>query len=533
MADPDLETAQENLLLTEIVRPNADTAYGQAHGFAGIETAADYRSALPLVRYENLRPWIERMAAGERNQLSAANPIAFFKTSGSTSKPKLVPVTRAFAAQKARAFADYWRQVYADHPTLEQGRMIANFGDHTQPERTAGGTRILSETSFWNERMQIARGRGKWPTPPGLRRIEDAELRYFAAARFALQGPLHGIMCLNPSTLLAFCRTIEKHHAALADGLTSGRLGLSVDQEAPALAGLLDGLEKAPVPPALAAGRFGLRDLWPALDLVICWRSETVRPYSRLIEPYLEGIPVRDYLSQSSECIMTVPFVDGGSGGRLAVQSHFYEFIEDVDIERDQPETRLAGELEAGRVYELVSSTANGFHRYRTGDRLQVEGHDECGVPILAFIGRAGIGSSMTGEKLYERQVQDAADAAGRVTGEIPSELLCFPRTGDRPHYGLLLAGFEGERGKANAARWLAAFERALQAANSEYQDKRASSRLGPPKGFLVGADVFEQHRRRIATERKVSLDQVKTSLLTPTFDVPAAHAIPVDGEDG
>lgn len=535
MAALDLEAAQETQLLAEVVRPNAETAYGKAHGFKGIGTIADYRRALPLVRYEDLRPWVERMAAGERNLLSAANPIAFFKTSGSTSKPKLVPVTRGFAAQKARAFADYWRQVYADHPALEQGRTIANFGDHTQPEKTAGGTRILSETSFWNERMQIARGRGKWPTPPGLRRIEDAELRYYAAARFALQGPLHGIMCLNPSTLLAFCRTILQHREALKEGLESGTLGLPSDRTTPELLALLDGLEKAPVPPALTEGALGLRDLWPELDLVICWRSEAVRPYTRLIEPYLEGIAIRDYLSQSSECIMTVPFADGGAGGRLAVQSHVYEFIEDADIERDQPSTLLAGELTAGRVYELVASTANGFHRYRTGDRLKVEGHDDDGLPVLAFVGRAGIGSSMTGEKLYERQVRDAADAAGRVTGETPSELLCFPRTGDQPHYGLLLAGFEGEAGRAAAARWLQTFEQALQAANGEYRDKRASGRLGPPRGFLVDVEAFERHRRNIAADRRVSLDQVKTGLLTsaPDLDVAAPRATLVSERDG
>ncbi|MEM7424254.1 MAG: GH3 auxin-responsive promoter family protein, partial [Pseudomonadota bacterium] len=168
MADDrdDLAADQERLLLDEIVRPNADTVFGRDHGFSSIATVGDYRRAVPLAGYEDLRPWIDRMAAGEADVLTAAKPIAFFKTSGSTSKPKLVPVTRLFAAQKARAFGDYWAQVYQRHPALERGRMIANFGDHTQPEKSEGGTRILSETSFWNERMQIARGRSKWPTPP-------------------------------------------------------------------------------------------------------------------------------------------------------------------------------------------------------------------------------------------------------------------------------------------------------------------------------------------------------------------------------
>ena len=380
--------------------------------------------------------------------------------------------------------------------------------------------------------MQIARGRSKWPTPPGLRRIEDAEIRYYAAARFALQGSLDGIMCLNPSTLLAFCRTIERGREQLAEGLSTGTLGLPAADGDPSLAALLDGLQQAPVPSALGEGPLRLIDLWPELALVICWRSEAVRPYTKLIEPYLEGIAVRDYLSQSSECIMAVPFEDGGSGGRLAVQSHVYEFIEDADIEREQPATLLPDELETGRIYELVASTAGGLYRYRTGDRLRVLGRSD-GAPVMDFVGRSGIGSSMTGEKLSEAQVRAAIQAAEEAVGVSPTQILCYPRSGAEPHYGLLLSGLAQASSATAARRWVGAFEGALQAVNCEYADKRASGRLGPPRGFLVDDHAFEQHRRRIAEERRVSLDQVKTGLLTAAFDLDLSlPATPVDHAD-
>lgn len=515
-SDRAVETCQSELLIEEIVRPNQDSAYGRAHGLSAIRTVDDYRSALPLVGYEDLRPWIERMAAGEVHVLSAAKPIAFFKTSGSTSAPKLVPVTRLFAAQKARAFGAYWTSVYKSHPALEQGRMIANFGDLAQAERSVSGVKILSETSFWNERMQLVRGRSRWPTPPGLRRILDPEQRFFAAARFALQGPLHGIMCLNPSTLLAFCRTIEHHREALAEGLTSGRLGLgSADHD---LAPLLGGLEQASPPSALSDDRpLRLKNLWPELSLVICWRSEAVKPYTKLLAPYLEGVPVRDYLSQSSECIMAIPGEDGGSGGRLAVEAHFYEFIADQDMERGAPKTLLASELERGCVYELVVSAANGMHRYRTGDRFLVKDRRD-GIPVLDFLGRRGIGSSMTGEKLTEHQVSEAMAAADRASPMAPDQVLCFPRASGHPHYGLLLSGLGGNPGEAK--KWIDRFDETLQVVNSEYGDKRASARLGPPEGFLVDEDAFELHRRQIAEERRVSLDQVKIGVLTAAFDL-------------
>jgi hypothetical protein len=327
-------------------------------------------------------------------------------------------------------------------------------------------------------------------------------------------------MCLNPSTLLAFCRTIERCRAALAEGLAGGRLGLPAAEDDPALAGLLDGLERGTVAEALLDDRpLRLADLWPELSVVICWRSEAVRPYTRLIEPYLEGVAVCDYLTQSSECVMAVPFEDGSSGGKLAIQSHFYEFIEDDDIDADAPPTLLAGELERGRIYELVMSAANGFHRYRTGDRLRVRDHLD-GAPVLEFVGRAGIGSSMTGEKLSEHQVREAVEVASRTADGVPEQVLCFPRSDGQPHYGVLVTGFDQSSDQARARRWVSAFEEALQVANCEYRDKRASGRLGPPEGFLVAPDALELHRRQIAAERRVSLDQVKVGLLTSTFDL-------------
>jgi hypothetical protein len=511
MAEAPLSVLQERLLLEEVVRPNQATAHGRAHGFARIRSVDDYRAALPLVTYEDLRPLIERMAAGEPGVLTESAPIAFFKTSGSTSKPKLIPATRAFAAQKACAFAAYWARVHSDHPDLKDGRMLANFGDLASVERSAGGTRILSETTFWNERMQIARGRAKWPTPPALRRIEDPALRYYAAARFALQGPLQGIMCLNPSTLLAFCRTIEAEGAALADGLRAGTLGRPLDGPV-----ALDGLAPAPVPAALESGHpLRLAALWPDLRLVICWQSTAVHPYQKLVAPCLDGLKVRDYLTQSSECIMAIPTADGGSGGALACAAHFFEFIEDDDIAAASPRTLLPGELETGRIYELVASTAGGLYRYRTGDRLRVTGR-EGNLPLLDFVGRAGIGSSMTGEKLTEHQVREAGERASARLGSAPAQFLCFPRTDGAPHYGLLLSGLADDA----AACWLDAFEAALQDANAEYREKRASGRLGAPGGLIAAAEAFELHRHRIAANRQVSLEQVKLGLLTAAFDL-------------
>src|SRR5438105_3886704 len=327
-ARDDVPAVQGKLLLDTIVMPNAQSEYGREHRFAAVTDPDAFRRLVPLVDYEQMRPAIERIARGEQGVLSAERPLALFRTSGSLAAPKLVPVTASLVRDKLRAFGIFWSLIYQTHPRLRNGKWIATFGDAGRSDRSAGGLEILSESTFWNRRAQGLQSWAGWPLPAVLRTIENPELRYFAVARLALAGPLHGIMCLNPSTLLLLCRTIERHLPLLIRAIADGELGFPGDL-APDLVDVLRPhlrrnpdrareLERdATRPPGLA-----LKRVWSDLDLVVCWHSEIVTPYLRQVEPYLGGVPRRDYITQASECIMAIPTADGSSGGALAYTSH-------------------------------------------------------------------------------------------------------------------------------------------------------------------------------------------------------------------
>src|SRR5437667_285199 len=243
--------------------------------------------------------------------------------------------------------------------------------------------------------------------------------------------------------------------------------------------------------------------------------------------PYLVGVPRRDYITQASECSMAIPTADGSSGGALAYRSHFFEFIPEASIDSSSPDTRFAWQLEAGQVYELVVSTSGGLYRYRIGDCVRVNGFSG-EIPLVEFLYRAGKTSSITGEKLTEYQVLEAARwaAADGATG--PQEFLCFPRSGADPHYGVLLSWHD--KGSAPdsvdavrpVARWLARFDAQLMALNSEYHDKRSSGRLGSVIGLIVGQEGFDAYRRSFAPAG-VSDDQGKVGVLSRKLDLDAA----------
>ena len=91
-AAADDPVATQNALLRDLVRRNGGTDYGRRHGFGSVRSFADYQRQVPIVTYNDIAGEIDRVVAGERNVLTAEDPVMFAQTSGTTGKPKLIPV---------------------------------------------------------------------------------------------------------------------------------------------------------------------------------------------------------------------------------------------------------------------------------------------------------------------------------------------------------------------------------------------------------------------------------------------------------
>src|SRR5579871_2015221 len=117
-ADP--ERYQHDALM-RIVTANADTTYGRQHGFRKIRTVQEYRAAVPINSYEELRPYVDRIADGTDLHGLTADPVEMFtNTSGTTNKSKLVPVT-ASGRLAERRVKDAWLALLVhDHPSILQ-----------------------------------------------------------------------------------------------------------------------------------------------------------------------------------------------------------------------------------------------------------------------------------------------------------------------------------------------------------------------------------------------------------------------------
>ncbi len=89
--------------LSQLIDSAKNTSFGKDHGFASIKTYDDFKRAVPIRDYEELRPYIERVVAGEPDVMWKGKPLYFAKTSGTTSGVKYIPLSKESVPEHVKA----------------------------------------------------------------------------------------------------------------------------------------------------------------------------------------------------------------------------------------------------------------------------------------------------------------------------------------------------------------------------------------------------------------------------------------------
>ncbi|MDE5759477.1 MAG: GH3 auxin-responsive promoter family protein, partial [Bacteroides sp.] len=82
-------------VLQRLVRMAENTEWGKKYDYASIHTYEDFKKRLPIQAYEEIKPYVTRLRAGEQNLLWPSEIRWFAKSSGTTNdKSKFLPVSR-------------------------------------------------------------------------------------------------------------------------------------------------------------------------------------------------------------------------------------------------------------------------------------------------------------------------------------------------------------------------------------------------------------------------------------------------------
>ena len=502
--------------LSKILHANRASRFGREHGFAAMQKWSDFSRSVPVRNYEDFSEYIEASVNGEQSVLTRDNPVMFATTSGTSGKPKLIPVTAKYLKEYLRASIVSCYNLYRQYPGIARGCALGIISS-AEEGRTPGGVPYgaISGAIHQNEPAIVKNLIA--PMPYDVLTLPDYETRYYAILRAALTMPLAMILTPNPSTIDLLCRKLEVFGEALVRDLYDGTFKppsgslLSQFGDHQELT-VKDTRRAADLGKLLEQGLFKPRHIWPELSLLTCWTRSSAAFYLSRFPDYFDDIPVADMTYCASEGRGSVYLPSGKQV--LAIDSHYYEFIAEEEINDANPEIKLADQLEEGRNYYILFTTSAGLYRYNLQDVVRVTGfHNR--TPVIEFQYRGGNVSSFTGEKVTELQVVESINSLG---SEAPGSS-CFryfslvPRFADPPFYELFV---EVEKDPLNGGEALAErFDQSLMEHNIEYRSKRESGRLGEVRVRELAPGAYERIRRQVSDAGSADA-QIKLSHLNP-----------------
>jgi GH3 auxin-responsive promoter len=474
----------QQALLRRILAGQAGTAFGRDHGFRTITSVADFRKQLPVAPYDYFEPYLARVRNGEINALLSDDRVLMFAlTSGTTASRKTIPITPRYMADFRRGWNRWGLRALLDHQRISCAPILQLAGDPEEFHTAAGIS--CGSLSGLTVKAQHRYIRFLYCLPAAVGGIKDTHAKYYVALRLSLGRPVGMVLAANPSTLAALGRLLNDEKEALLRDLRDGTLNPKLNLPDAIRADLAPYLKqyrrRARTFDRVAetTGELWPRDVWPADRMLLgTWTGGSVGPYLRQLERFYGKTYVRDLGLIASEGRMTIPLLDGTPAGVLDVTTHYFEFIPEAEGDSRNPTVLGAHELDEGKHYYILLTTAAGLYRYHIHDLVRVTGFHRR-TPLLEFLGKGHHFASLTGEKLSEYQVTRAlADVTHRLGVPLPAYTVAPVWDEERPYYGLFV-----ERGSwidAEARSVLAAFDRELSDANDEYRGKRSSGRLGP-----------------------------------------------------
>ena len=495
--------------LRDILTLSRDTVYGKEHHFDVIlsATTADdlfrlYQLYVPANDFEALRPYVERHKNGEKDVLFPGKPDMYATTSGTTSEPKWVPMTHKYLKDVYGKMSHIWTWNFVKHRSKI-------FGGHIFPivgkevEGYAPDGTLFGSVSGVLVRDIPSIIKKHYTAPACVRSVGDYTARNYTLRLMAIQ---HKDVTLwataNPSTILELMRTVDEHLNEMIADIERGEISEAFHIE-PEIREELKPYLKAN--PARANelrtllqqkpdGKLLPKDYWPYLQYLSTWKCGNTKIY---MEKYLDAFNWDETFYQelgyiATECRFGFS-LDDTNESVLFPHMHYYEFVEESEIQSPHKHFLQIDELEIGKRYCAYVTTYSGLFRYNMNDLIEVGGKYK-NTPTIHMVSKVNGIVSLTGEKLYETQFIDAVHAAENTTGLKTKFFVGFADISESKYH--FYFEFVNEEITQEEADLLAAeVDKELQKINIEYESKRASFRLHEPQAHILMSNAYSRFK--------------------------------------
>ncbi|KQK15444.1 probable indole-3-acetic acid-amido synthetase GH3.8 [Brachypodium distachyon] len=523
--------AVQERVLAEILGRNGGTEYLKNCGLDGATDRATFRAKVPVVSYDALQPYIQRIVNGDRSPILSSHPVSEFLTSSGTSagERKLMPTIQDELDRRQLLYSLLMPVMNLHLPGLDKGKGLYFLFVKSETKTPSGLTARPVLTSYYKSEQFKNRPYDpyhNYTSPTAAILCADAFQSMYAQMLCGLcqRHDVLRVGAVFASGLLRAIRFLQLNWEQLANDIEAGELTPRVTDASvrDAVAGIL----RRPDPELArfvraecGKGEWAgiVTRVWPNtryLDVIV---TGAMAQYIPTLEHYGGGLPMVCTMYASSECYFGLnlrPLCDPAEVSYTIMPNMgYFEFLPvDADSDADEQLVDLA-RVEAGREYELVITTYAGLNRYRVGDVLRVTGFHNA-APQFRFVRRKNVLLSIESDKTDEAELQRAVErASAKLRGASVAEYTSHACTKRIPgHYviywELLLtvaAGAGPDKETLDAC--CLEMEEAL---NTVYRQSRvADGSIGPLEIRVVRPGTFEE-LMDYAISRGASINQYK-----------------------
>lgn len=443
--------ATQREVLQDLVTHGQYSEIGRKYGFTSLFNIKNFKEAVPIHEYDDLKPYIERLMEGEENLLWNTPVNWFAKSSGTTSdKSKFIPITQESLEDcHFQAAKDVLTLYYNHHneSDLLTGKGLVIGGSHqiskVNEEVNYGDLSavLLQNTPIW----------ANWIRTPELSiaLMDEWEEKIECLAQSTIPEAVTSISGVPTWTLVLIRRILE------------------------------------------ITGKQTLKEVWPGLELYI-HGGVSFTPYRDQFKKLIgEGCTYLEMYNASEGFFAAQD--NPHEEGMLLFLNHgiFYEFMPVEEYGKKDPQTIGLDKVEIGKNYALVISTNGGLWRYLVGDTVQFTSTYPFRIKVS---GRLKQFINAFGEEVIadntDKAIAIACEKTGLAVKDYTAAPVYFGDNSKGAHEWLI----EFEQSPATTEQFAYELDCALKTLNSDYEAKRYKDiALTLPQVHAVPHGIFHQ----------------------------------------
>ena len=423
----------QNELLESLLQNAKRTVYGEKYAFHEIKNGHQFAERVPVVTYESLYPYIDRLMKGEQNILWPSEIKWFAKSSGTTNdRSKFIPVSEeALEDCHMKGGKDMLSLYINNYPDSQMftgkslviggSQQVNQFDGHGKSRYGDVSAVILKNLPFWAHLVRTPNMK--------IALMDEWESKIEKMAAHTSEEYVTSMAGVPTWTIVLFERILKDRN-----------------------------LEH-------------IVDIWPGIEIFFHGAVSFI-PYKDLIGKLI-GKPSMRYLEtyNASEGFFGIQDLkEPGSMLLMLDYGIYYEFIPAGSFDEENPRTIPLSEVEIGKNYAMVITTNAGLWRYKIGDTVRFTSLDPFRIIIT---GRTKHFINAFGEELIIENAEQAISEACRKTN---AEIVNFTAA---PHFmsgeskGAHEWAIEFSSDPDNLGRFGQILDEKLREINSDYDAKR------------------------------------------------------------